>query len=144
VPPLVGSVIDQVPAAAAVLSVTTPLDDPDRPREPAVVPATPSVGVAVAEIVLSAVEDNNVPAPVVARPVPPDVTASGVVSVRLDADIARPAVRLAMDTCFVVADCTIGRTSVPSTGVVAAGSWEIFTSAIYLVLRKKQRGLGTP
>jgi hypothetical protein len=71
--------------------------------------------------------------------VPPDAIASGVVSVRLDADTARPAVTSAMETFLVVDDWTMGKTSVPARGVVAAGRAEIFTSAIYLVLKRKQR-----
>jgi hypothetical protein len=43
---------------------------------------------------------------------------------------ARPAVKLATETCLVVLLCTIGNTSVPAKGVVDAVSAEIFKSAI--------------
>ena len=39
--------------------------------------------------------------------------------------VERPGVRLAIDTCLVVLLCTIGKTSVPATGVVAEVSAEI-------------------
>jgi hypothetical protein len=37
---------------------------------------------------------------------------------------------LVIVACLVVPDWTMGRTSVPASGVVAAGNWEIFKSAI--------------
>jgi hypothetical protein len=49
-----------------------------------------------------------------------------------DADTARPAVKLATDTLTVFPLCTIGRTSVPASGVDALVSWEIFLSAMML------------
>ena len=61
-PPLVGSVRDHVPAAAAVCSVTTPLVAPDSPSVPAVVPATPRTGEAEAEKVFAVSDDRTVPA----------------------------------------------------------------------------------
>ena len=60
-PPLVGSVSDQVPAVAAVWSVTTPLVLPDRPSVPAEVPARPNVGVVTAENVLAPVAERRDP-----------------------------------------------------------------------------------
>jgi hypothetical protein len=47
-------------------------------------------------------------------------------AVRLVPDTARPAVKLATETLTVLLPCTIGRTSVPASGVVAAVSAEIF------------------
>jgi hypothetical protein len=58
------------------------------------------------------------------------VVAVTVVADTVDAETALPAVKLSIDTCLVVPDWTIGRTSVPASGVVAAGNWEIFKSAI--------------
>ena len=52
---------------------------------------------------------------------------------KLKALTARPAVRLATDTCLVVVLWTMGRTSVPARGVVLAGRALIFESAILLV-----------
>ena len=46
------------------------------------------------------------------------------------ADTDRPAVKLAIDTLTVAPLWTIGNTSVPATGVVAAVRLEIFTLAI--------------
>jgi len=43
VPAVVGKVIDHVPAAAAVLTVTVPDVPPDKSKLPAVVPAVPRV-----------------------------------------------------------------------------------------------------
>lgn len=42
----------------------------------------------------------------------------------------RPEVKLEIETCFVSPDWTIGNTSVPTSGVVDAGSCEIFKSAM--------------
>ena len=44
--------------------------------------------------------------------------------------------RLATDTCLVVVPWTNGKTSVPVKGVVAKGSWLIFTLAIVFTRRK--------
>jgi hypothetical protein len=63
-------------------------------------------------------------------PVPPDAIGRALVKVRSLADIERPAVKLAADTLDVIPLCTIGNTSVPANGVVAAGKADIFTFAI--------------
>lgn len=55
-----------VPAAAAVRKVTVPLVAPERTNVPAVVPATPKVGVADPETVFAVAEVSSVPAAVVA------------------------------------------------------------------------------
>jgi len=68
-----------------------------------------------------------------ATPVPPLATGNAVVKLKLAALTARPAVKLATETCLVVVLCTIGRTSVPARGVVLAGRALIFESAILLV-----------
>jgi len=44
--------------------------------------------------------------------------------------VARPAVKLATETCTVYAPCSTGSTSVPARGVVAAVKAEIFLLAI--------------
>jgi hypothetical protein len=51
-------------------------------------------------------------------------------TVMLAAETARPAVTSAADTLTVLPLCTIGRTSVPASGVLAPVSWEIFLSAM--------------
>ncbi|NDG19551.1 MAG: hypothetical protein EB117_14935, partial [Betaproteobacteria bacterium] len=55
------------------------------------------------------------------------------VAVNLATDVSRPAVKSATLTFLVVPDCTIGSTSVPAKGVVAAVSAEIFLSAISML-----------
>ena len=52
---------------------------------------------------------------------------SALVKVRSLAVIARPDVKSATDTLAVTPLCTIGNTSVPAKGVVAAGKADIFT-----------------
>ena len=54
-----------MPATAAVCKVTVPLVRPESVRVPAVVPATPRVGVAEAETVFAAADVRIVPAAVV-------------------------------------------------------------------------------
>ena len=66
-----------------------------------------------------------------ATPVPPLATGNAVVKLRLNALTARPAVKLATETCLVVVLWTIGKTSVPARGVVLAGRALIFESAIF-------------
>ena len=68
-----------------------------------------------------------------ATPVPPLATGNAVVKLKLAALTARPAVRLATETCLVAPLWTIGKTSVPARGVVLAGRALIFESAILLV-----------
>jgi hypothetical protein len=63
-------------------------------------------------------------------PVPPDAIGSALVKVRSLAVIARPEVKSATETLVVTPLCTIGNTSVPARGVVAAGKADIFTFAI--------------
>ena len=53
-PAVVGSVIVQVPAAAADLTVTAPEVEPDKSKLPAVVPATPSVNAPLLMLALAA------------------------------------------------------------------------------------------
>lgn len=76
--------------------------------------------------------------------VPPFASVNGVVKDRLLADSARPDVKSETATFLVTLLCTIGTNSVPASGVVAAGSADIFTSAIYVALKKRQRGPETP
>lgn len=79
-----------------------------------------------------------VPAATVVMPVALSVVnapAAGVVAptvplMLIEAVPANPAVRLLTATCFVVLDCTMGNTSPPVRGVLAAGNAEIFTSAM--------------
>lgn len=71
VPPVSGSVSDQVPAAALGWMVTVPEVFPARDNVPLVAPATPKVGVALAEIVLAVAATRNVPAAAVVMPTPP-------------------------------------------------------------------------
>jgi hypothetical protein len=66
----------------------------------------------------------------VSKVVPLTVVAVTVVAVTVEAETALPAVKLSTDTWTVLPDWTIGRTSVPASGVDAAGNWEIFKSAI--------------
>ena len=63
------------------------------------------------------------------------VTPRVVVEVRLNALTARPAVRLATETCLVAVPWTIGKTSVPARGVVLAGRALILTSAMNYSVR---------
>jgi hypothetical protein len=67
--------------------------------------------------------------------VPPLATGNAVVKLRLAALTARPAVRLATETCLVVVLWTMGRTSVPARGVVLAGRALILTSAMNYSVR---------
>jgi hypothetical protein len=85
-------------------------------------------------MVPAAVNAKTPPEVPVARPVPPLATGNGVVvKLKLAALTARPAVKLATETCLVVVLWTMGRTSVPARGVVLAGRALIFESAILLV-----------
>ena len=77
------------------------------------------------------VASTTAPAPVeVVEPVPPLDTGNAVVKARLLAVTARPAVKSETATFTVALLCTIGKTSVPASGVVALVSSEIFWSAI--------------
>jgi hypothetical protein len=110
------------PAAVVVVDGATPAPPP----------ITSALAVRAAEeaMVPAAVNAKTPPDVPVARPVPPLATGNAVVKLRLKALTARPAVKLATETCLVVVLWTIGRTSVPARGVVLAGRALIFESAI--------------
>ena len=106
-----------------------------------IVPLVKVVAPVTASVVLTVAAPVTVSAPVatvldsVVAPVTPSVVLTVAAPVTLSAPVAtaRPAVKLAMDTFTVVEDCTIGKTSVPATGVVAAVKAEIFVCAMLVV-----------
>lgn len=133
-----------VPVSSVSSAARFALDGvPRKVRAPAAVVvvdgATPAPPPITSALAVRAAEEAMVPAAVNARmppevpvvsPVPPLATGNAVVKLRLNALTARPAVRLATDTCLVVELWTIGKTSVPARGVVLAGRALIFESAI--------------
>jgi hypothetical protein len=133
-----------VPVSSVSSAARFALDGvPRKVRAPAAVVvvdgATPAPPPITSALAVRAAEEAMVPAAVNARmppevpvvsPVPPLATGNAVVKLRLNALTARPAVRLATDTCLVVVLWTMGRTSVPARGVVLAGRALIFESAI--------------
>jgi hypothetical protein len=136
-----------VPVSSVSSAARFALDGvPRKVRAPAAVVvvdgATPAPPPITSALAVRAAEEAMVPAAVNARmppevpvvsPVPPLATGNAVVKLKLKALTARPAVRLATETCLVVVLWTIGKTSVPARGVVLAGRALIFESAILLV-----------
>ena len=133
-----------VPVSSVSSAARFALDGvPRKVRAPAAVVvvdgATPAPPPITSALAVRAAEEAMVPAAVNARmppevpvvsPVPPLATGNAVVKLKLNALTARPAVRLATETCLVVELWTMGRTSVPARGVVLAGRALIFESAI--------------
>lgn len=121
VPPVSGSVKDHVPAAAFGWTVTVPDALPAKAKVPLVVPAIPSVGVALAEIVLAVAAIKKVPAAADVMPMPPLPIGSVPVT---------PVVK-----GNPVHDVRVPDDGVPKTGVVSVGLVSVLLVSVSVVAR---------